>query len=197
MGMLKSDPVNPERGVLAVVALMCLAETLSMTGFAAYPAFLALLRDTWSISNSEAGFIGGAYFAGYMTAVPVLSSLTDRYDARRIHVGSCLLAAVSTLGFAFFAEGVVSAAGLQALAGAGLGGTYMPGLKALTDRVTGPRQSRYIAFYQHLRDRHQPFAAACRLAGPRDDLELGIWSAGGRPVGSRAHRFFRPGASGV
>jgi MFS family permease len=147
MGMLKSDPVNPERGVLGVVALMCLAETLSMTGFAAYPAFLALLRDTWSISNSEAGFIGGAYFAGYMTAVPVLSSLTDRYDARRIHVGSCLLAAVSTLGFAFFAEGVVSAAGLQALAGAGLGGTYMPGLKALTDRVTGPRQSRYIAFY--------------------------------------------------
>jgi MFS family permease len=126
---------------------MCLAETLSMTGFAAYPAFLALLRDTWGISNSEAGFIGGAYFAGYMTAVLVLSGLTDRYDARRIHVGSCLLAAVSNLGFAFFADGVVAAAGLQALAGAGLGGTYMPGLKALTDRVTGPRQSRYIAFY--------------------------------------------------
>ncbi|HWR91196.1 MAG TPA: MFS transporter, partial [Desulfobacterales bacterium] len=126
---------------------MCLAETLSMTGFAAYPAFLALLRDTWGISNSEAGFIGGAYFAGYMTAVPVLSSLTDRYDARIIHVGACLLAAVSNLGFALFADGVVSAAALQALAGAGLGGTYMPGLKALTDRVTGPRQSRFIAFY--------------------------------------------------
>jgi MFS family permease len=132
---------------LAVVALMCLAETLSMTGFAAYPAFLALLRDTWGISNSEAGFIGGAYFGGYMTAVPVLSSLTDRYDARRIHVASCLLAAASNLGFALFADGVVSAAGLQALAGAGLAGTYMPGLKALTDRVTGPRQSRFIAFY--------------------------------------------------
>ena len=39
------------------------------------------------------------------------------------------------------------AALLQALAGAGLAGTYMPGLKALTDRVAGPRQSRYIAFY--------------------------------------------------
>jgi MFS family permease len=126
---------------------MCLAEALSMTGFAAYPAFLALLRDTWGISNSEAGFIGGAYFAGYMTAVPVLSSLTDRYDARRIHVGSCLLAAVSNIAFAFFADGVVSAAAFQALAGAGLGGTYMPGLKALTDRVTGPRQGRFIAFY--------------------------------------------------
>jgi MFS family permease len=147
MSVLKPDPATPERGALAVVALMCLAETLSMTGFAAYPAYLTLLRDTWGISNSEAGFIGGAFFAGYMTAVPILSSLTDRYDARRIHVASCLLAAVSTLGFALFADGVVSAAGLQALAGAGLGGTYMPGLKALTDRVTGPRQSRFIAFY--------------------------------------------------
>lgn len=145
--MLNSDPARSERDVLGVVALMCLAEALSMTGFAAYPAFLALLRDTWGISNSEAGFIGGAYFAGYMTAVPVLSSLTDRYDARRIHVGSCLLAAVSNIAFAFFADGVVSAAAFQALAGAGLGGTYMPGLKALTDRVTGPRQGRFIAFY--------------------------------------------------
>jgi MFS family permease len=145
--MSDTGHAKPERGALGIVALMCLAETLSMTGFAAYPAFLALLRDTWGISNSEAGFIGGAYFAGYMTAVPVLSSLTDRYDARIIHLGSCLLAAASNLGFALFADGVASAAAFQALAGAGLGGTYMPGLKALTDRVAGPRQSRFIAFY--------------------------------------------------
>lgn len=126
---------------------MCLAETLSMTGFAAYPAFLALLRDTWGLSNSEAGFIGGAYFAGYMIAVPVLSTLTDRIDARRVYIGSCLLAALSNLGFAVLAQGVLPAALFQAVAGAGLAGTYMPGLKALTDRVAGPRQSRYISFY--------------------------------------------------
>jgi MFS family permease len=134
-------------GPLRLVGLMCLAETLSMTGFAAYPAFLALLRDAWAISNSEAGFIGGAYFAGYMAAVPLLTSLTDRFDARRIHILSCLLAAASSIGFALVADGVATAAIFQAMAGAGLGGTYMPGLKALTDRVGGPRQSRYIAFY--------------------------------------------------
>ncbi|MCU0538872.1 MAG: MFS transporter [Desulfobacterales bacterium] len=134
-------------GPLGIVGLMCLAETLSMTGFATYPAFLALLRDAWGLTNSEAGFIGGAYFAGYMAAVPVLSSLTDRFDARRIHILSCLLAAASNIGFSLAAGGMVTAALFQALAGAGLGGTYMPGLKALTDRVGGPRQSRYIAFY--------------------------------------------------
>lgn len=118
-----------------------------MTGFAAYPAFLTLLRDTWSISNSEAGFIGGAFFAGYMAAVPFLSPLTDRIDARRIYIGSCLLAVLSHLAFAFLAQGVFTAALFQAMAGAGLGGTYMPGLRALTDRVVGPRQSRYVSFY--------------------------------------------------
>jgi MFS family permease len=134
-------------GAFRVVALMCLAEALSMTGFSAYPAFLALLRDAWGLSGSQAGFIGGAYFAGYMAAVPLLASLTDRFDARRIHVGACLLAAAGNIGFALGARGMIMAALFQALAGAGLAGTYMPGLKALTDRVAGPRQSRYVSFY--------------------------------------------------
>ncbi len=118
-----------------------------MTGFAAYPAFLAPLRDLWGLSNSEAGFIGGAFFAGYMTAVFFLSAATDRVDARRVYVGSCLLSAAALAGFAALASGVASASFFQMLGGAGLAGTYMPGLKALTDRVGGPRQSRYISFY--------------------------------------------------
>jgi MFS family permease len=130
-----------------VVLLMCLAEALSMTGFAAYPAFLARLRDLWGISNSQAGFIGGAFFTGYMAAVPLLSGLTDRVDARRVHAASCAAAGLSLIGFAAAARGAATAACFQALAGAALAGSYMPGLKALTDRVTGPRQNRFIAFY--------------------------------------------------
>jgi MFS family permease len=99
------------------------------------------------MSGTEAGFVGGAFFFGYMLAVPFLSGITDRIDARGVLVFSCLLAAAGTAGFALFAEGARSAALFQALAGAGLGGTYMPGLKALTDRTGGPRQPRHIAFY--------------------------------------------------
>ena len=94
-------PSSDTPGALRVVGLMCLAEVLSMTGFAAYPAFLALLRDTWGISNSEAGFIGGAFFGGYMIAVPILSSLTDRFDARRVYMLSCALSGVSAVGLRF------------------------------------------------------------------------------------------------
>ena len=118
-----------------------------MTGFAAWPALLPQLQDAWQLSGKAAGAIGGAFFAGYMLAVPVLSGFTDRIDARRIYFISCLLAAAGCLGFALFAAGTFSAGLFQMLTGAGLAGTYMPGLKALSDRLAGPRQPRFIAIY--------------------------------------------------
>jgi MFS family permease len=134
-----------------LVLLLCLAEALSMAGFAAYPAFLPALRETWRLTGTEAGLIGGAFFFGYMLAVPLLSGVTDRIDARAVFIFSCLLAAAGTTGFAWRADDVLSGVLWQALAGAGLAGTYMPGLKALTDRIAGHveerRQARYIAFY--------------------------------------------------
>ena len=137
---------EPPRAV-RLITLLCLAEALAMTGFAAYPAFLPALRAAWGMSGAEAGFVGGAFFFGYMLAVPLLSGITDRIDARGVFAASCALAAAGTAGFALLADGMLSGAAFQALAGAGLAGTYMPGLKALTDRVGGPRQPRFIAFY--------------------------------------------------
>ena len=130
-----------------IVALLCLAEVLCMTGFAAYPAILPMLSKEWHLNGGEAGLISGAFFFGYMLTVPFLSSLTDRIDARMVFAASCFLASVGTAGFALTADGVTSGMLCQAVAGAGLAGTYMPGLKALTDRVTGQRQARFIAFY--------------------------------------------------
>lgn len=127
--------------------LLCLAEMFSMTGFSTWPALLPQLQAHWRLSGTGAGAIGGSYFAGYMLAVPFLSGLTDRIDARRVYVAACLLAACGHAGFALFARGAASACVFQALAGAGLAGTYMPGLKALTDRIGRSRQPRYIAFY--------------------------------------------------
>jgi MFS family permease len=127
---------------------MCAAHVASMTGFSAYATLLPGLQDEWGMSNAQAGFVSGIFFAGYMAAVPVLTSLTDRVDARRVYLASSLVAAASLGGFALFAEGVKSAAMVQLAAGAGIAGTYMPGLRALTDNVEGTRaQSRAVAFY--------------------------------------------------
>src|SRR5262249_18368773 len=131
-----------------VIAWMCAAHVASMAGFSTYATLLPRLQDEWGMNNSQAGLISGVFFAGYMAAVPVLTSLTDRVDARRIYLASSFVAAAALTGFALLVEGVKSAALLQLVAGAGIAGTYMPGLRALTDNVEGTRaQSRAVAFY--------------------------------------------------
>jgi len=118
-----------------------------MLGYATFPTLLLTLQQDWGMSNTEAGVVSGAYFGGYMLAVPLLTAVTDRIDARRVYVFACMLAAIGSFGFAFAAHGFVTAAVFQSCVGAGLAGTYMPGLKILSDHVHGPRQSRYVSFY--------------------------------------------------
>ncbi|EZH76387.1 MFS transporter [Ectopseudomonas composti] len=129
-----------------ITLLLCTAETLGMAGFALFAALLPQFQALWGLSNTEAGWIGGGFFLGYMLAVPVLTGLTDRHDARLIYLWAMLLTAVASAGFVF-ADGFWSALLWRVLAGIGLAGTYMPGLKALSERIDGASQSRAIAFY--------------------------------------------------
>ena len=127
--------------------LMCVAETLGMTGFATYTTLLPVLQREWGLTNSEAGLISGIFYAGYVAATPILTSLTDRVDARRVYWLACGLSLAGAAGFALFASGLWSALFFQFLIGAGLGGSYMPGLKILADQLEGPVQSRAVGFY--------------------------------------------------
>ena len=113
-----------------------------MAGFATYPALLPVLRADWGLTNAAAGLVGGILFFGYVASVPVLTSLADRIDARRIYLGSCLLAAGGSAAFALFAHGFIGAMIAQALFGMGFAGVYMPGLKAMSDRIDEGLQSR-------------------------------------------------------
>ena len=123
------------------------AQVFSMLGFASYAALLPELRDLWGLSNAEAGVVGSAFFLGYVTAVSYASALTDRIDGRRVYLAGGLLAFAGCAGFGLAAQGFASAVLFQALLGAGVAGTYMPGLRLLSDRVSGPSQSRYISIY--------------------------------------------------
>ena len=118
-----------------------------MLGFATFAALLPELRDLWRLTNTEAGIVGSAFFAGYVATVSLWTALTDRTDGRRIYLAGSLLAAAGGAGFGFAAHGFASAILFQILLGTGVAGTYMPGLRLLSDRVAGPSQSRYISFY--------------------------------------------------
>jgi MFS family permease len=93
------------------------------------------------------GWIASSYYGGYMLAVPLLASLTDRLDARTVWLSATALGATAAAGFGLFAQGMWSAVLFQALAGASLAGTYMPGLKLMDDRIAGPLHPRQVAFY--------------------------------------------------
>ncbi len=136
-----------QQSAIRLTALMCVAEALSMTGFACFTTLLPVLMKEWGLNNSEAGLISGVFYTGYMLAVPVLTSLTDRIDSRRVYLFACMLSALGAAGFAWFANGLWNALFFQFLIGAGLAGTYMPGLKTLTDHLEGKAQSRATAFY--------------------------------------------------
>ncbi len=116
-------------------------------GFSTYAALLPELRDAWHLSNAQAGVISGMFFAGYVATVSYWTALTDRLDARRVYLAGSLIAAAASVGFGLAAGGFASAVFFQVLLGAGLAATYMPGLRLLSDRISGPRQSRSIATY--------------------------------------------------
>lgn len=118
-----------------------------MLGIASFAALLPDFSVRWGLSNSEAGWIGSAYFIGYTIAVPFLVSLTDRYDPARMFIAATAVTGLAHLAFAVFADGFWTAAAARAVAGAGLAGTYMPGAAALAERVSPETQSRTIAFY--------------------------------------------------
>jgi len=125
---------------------MCAAEVLAMLGVFAFPALLPTFQAEWALSNTEAGWINGIYFAGNAASVAFLMSATDRVDARHVYRLGALVSALAGLGFAFLAQGFWSALILRGLAGVGLAATYMPGLKALVDRYSGA-QARAVSFY--------------------------------------------------
>ena len=118
-----------------------------MLGFSTYAALLPELRDLWGLSNAEAGAIGGLFFGGYIGTVSLWTALTDRIDARKVYLAGSVIAAAGGAGFAWLADGFASAVLFQVVLGVGVAATYMPGLRLLSDRISGSNQSRYIAFY--------------------------------------------------
>ena len=123
------------------------AQMLAQLGAFALPALLPGYIERWSLSAIEAGWLVGIFFAAYVVMVPVLVALTDRMPARRVYMLGTGLTALSHLGFALFADGFWSAFFLRVLAGIGWAGTYMPGLKAITDPLEGTAQSRAVSWH--------------------------------------------------
>lgn len=131
-----------------LIFVMCAGQVGSLLPHVVVPAVMVgHLVPLWGLSNADAGLLAASYAAGYMLAVPFLGSLTDRIDARRLLMAGSLASATATVAFGLFAQGLFSAMVFWALAGIGFAGAYMPGLRALTDRLEPGDASRSVTFY--------------------------------------------------
>jgi len=127
-----------------LVAIVCAAQIFVQIGAGFWPALLPQMMQRWSLSNSEAGWITAIFFGAYMVAVPVLVTLTDRIDGKRVYLFGVACTVAGHLMFGLFADGFWSAMATRALAGIGWAGTYMTGLKLLADQVDSKLMSRAV-----------------------------------------------------
>lgn len=133
------------RSPARLVGVVCAAQVLVQIGAFFWPALLPSMMPLWQLSNSEAGWITASFYGAYMISVPVLVTLTDRIDPKRVYLFGVGATIAGHLLFGLLAEGFWSALALRALTGMGWAGTYMTGLKLLADRVDAKMMSRATA----------------------------------------------------
>jgi len=140
---ISSDTFARSAGRL--VAVVCAAQVLVQIGAFFWPALMPGIMPFWKLTNSEAGWITASFYGAYMLSAPLLVTLTDRIDPKRVYLFGVAATVLGHLTFSLFADGFWSALVLRALTGMGWAGTYMTGLKLLADRVDAKLMSRATA----------------------------------------------------
>jgi len=136
-----------KKSTFSIIAWMCLAEILTMQGVFTFSSMLPFFFVEWTLNSVDAGWISGIYYGSYMLSVIIMVSITDWIDAKKIYIVGSLLTILSCVGFALFTQGFWTAMIFRIIGGIGLAGTYMPGLKSLTDRLSGTSRVRATSFY--------------------------------------------------
>lgn len=126
---------------------MFVAQVLGMASFVTFPGLLPIFLDEWSLGNAEAGWISGVFFAGFVGTAPVLTAATDRIDPRRIYLAGLAIGALANIGFAASAGGLWSGSFWRLVQGAAFAGTYMPGLRAVSDAVPEGLRNRAVSYF--------------------------------------------------
>lgn len=126
---------------------MSLSEIGTMLVFSNYSALLPILQKEWSLSNGQAGWIFSSYQIGYILAVVFLTSLTDYTSPKYIYILTALWAGVSGILFSVWADGFESALILRTLTGIGLAGTYMPGLRMVSEKFPARERGKAVGIY--------------------------------------------------
>ena len=89
--------------VWRLIATLCAAQVMVQIGAFFWPALLPRMIPLWDLTNTEAGWITAIFYGAYMVSVPVLVTLTDRVDPKRIYlfgVGATVVSSSPSLDIA-------------------------------------------------------------------------------------------------
>src|SRR5215475_13120284 len=98
-----SAVVGPSPSKLVII--LCTAQVLVQIGAFFWPALLPAMMPLWTLSNSEAGWITAGFYGAYMVSVPVLVTLTDRVDPKRVYLFGVAATVLGHLLFGLLADG--------------------------------------------------------------------------------------------
>ncbi len=124
-----------------------LSEIGTLLVFSNYSALLPILQKQWALTNGQAGWIFSSYQIGYIVAVVFLTSLTDYTSPKYIYIFTALWAGVFGILFSLWAKGFESALILRTLTGIGLAGTYMPGLRMVSEKFPHRERGKAVGIY--------------------------------------------------
>jgi MFS family permease len=130
----------------AWLAELCLSRVGFVFIFTTYSAALPLLKTDWNMSASEAGLVQSAWHVGYLLSLFAVGFLTDRYGAKNTLLAGSVLATVSALAFAFYADSFRSGVLLYGLTGLCSGASYTPALTLVAERFSAHKRGRAMGW---------------------------------------------------
>jgi len=126
---------------------LSLSEIGILLVFSNYSALLPVLQKEWSLTNAQAGWIYSSYQIGYLLSVVSLASLTDYTNPKYIYIFTAFWAGISGFLFSILAESFQSALIWRTLMGIGLAGTYMPGLRMVSEKFPSHERGKAVGIY--------------------------------------------------
>ncbi len=112
-----------------------------------YSAIMPLLQNEWGMNAAQAGAVFSAQQGGFVLAAVVLTALTDFVPAWQIYFISSLGVGIANIAFALFANSFTQALWLRGIVGFCLGGTYMPGLRAVSEGKQADQRGRVVGLF--------------------------------------------------
>lgn len=126
---------------------LCLSRIGFVLIFTTYSAALPLLKADWSMSASEAGMVQSAWHVGYLISLFAVGFISDRIGAKQTFLAGSILASISALAFAFFADSFASGLLLYGMTGLCSGASYTPGLTLISERFVAHQRGRAMGWY--------------------------------------------------